>query len=383
MKEQPAILGGEAVCADGPPKWPLVDLQVQQAMEKAFAKGTWGQYFGEETGLLQEALCQYLGLQEVQLCCSGTIAGELALQGVKVAAGDEVILAAYDFKANFMNITKVGATPVFVDLTSENCQLSTNQLEAAITPQTKAIIVSHLHGGLVAMSQVMKIARKHHISVIEDACQATGAMVEGKPAGTWGNVGFYSFGGSKLLTAGRGGAVFSNQPEIMQRIKIYSHRGNDAYPLTELQAALLLPQLAMLDERNFQRTKSVTLLAQLLDDEPGLNLFQNNLPQSQPAYYKVGMQYDATAFAGLTAEQFARAMRAEGFAIDRGFRALHLVHRRKTFRVAKSLKEANRADQQILVLHHPLLLEDNNILHQLITALKKVRLFAAKIASLD
>src|SRR5207245_1882948 len=134
--------------------------------------------------------------------------------------------------------------------------------ETAIGPKTRAVIVSHLHGGIVPMSQVMAIAAAHGLRVIEDAAQVPGAIIQGRKAGTWGDVGILSFGGSKLLTAGRGGAILTRQADTYQRARLGLHRGDHLCPLSELQAAVLLPQLDQLDARNRQRTENVRLLVE-------------------------------------------------------------------------------------------------------------------------
>ena len=115
-----------------------------------------------------------------------------------------MILAAYDFPGNFRSVEAVGARPVLVDIDPRTWCLDSGRIAAAVSPATRAVIVSHLHGGLADMAQICEIASAHHLSVIEDACQAAGAQVQGRPAGAWGDAAVLSFGGSKLLTAGRG-----------------------------------------------------------------------------------------------------------------------------------------------------------------------------------
>src|SRR5262249_38185003 len=149
---------------------------------------------------------------------------------------------AYDYPGNFLSVHNVGAQPVLVDVASQNWNLDLQSLEAAIGPSTKVILASHLHGGVVAMAEVMEIARRRGLAVIEDAAQMPGAMVQGRKAGTWGDVGILSFGGSKLLTAGRGGAILTPHAQMQQRAKLVQHRGNWVCPMSELQAAVLLPQ---------------------------------------------------------------------------------------------------------------------------------------------
>jgi dTDP-4-amino-4,6-dideoxygalactose transaminase len=236
------------------------------------------------------------------------------------------------------------------------------------------------------------------LPVIEDACQMPGARVHGHVAGRWGDVSVLSFGGSKLLTAGRGGALLTHEPDLMQRVRLYSHRGNEAYPLSELQAAILLPQVEALSERNRKRAENLAALCELLGDDSGLTAFRNpgeepaasdpdaanvrgTSLESQPGYYKLGFQYDPTAFAGLSRDAFAAAMRAEGIALDPGFHALHLIHGKRRFRAVGKLPVATDADARVLTLHHPVLLEDAVAMRQVAAAVAKMRAFAGEIAS--
>ena len=348
-----------------PPVWPLPDEDVEAALRRAFADGSWGKYHGPNCRELAERLATLHGSEHVVLTCSGTAAVELALHGLNVAANDEVILAAYDFEGNFKNVLTVGAKPVLVDVDVRTGQLDVSQLEAARSPRTKAIIVSHLHGGVVVMPDVRAFADQHGIAVIEDACQMPGAMVQGRVAGTWGDVGVLSFGGSKLLTAGRGGALVTRDGGIAQRIRVHTQRGNDAYPLSELQAAVLVPQLNRLAERNQLRAENVSRLLALLSDVAGLRCFVEAAElgdprrarslETRPGFYKLGFWFDAVAL-GCSRDDFACAMRAKGIALDPGFRALHRTHARGRFRAVNDLPNATLADESILVLHHPVLL---------------------------
>lgn len=375
----PAILGGAAVRPQGPPDWPGSDPAVSAAVERALADGTWGKYHGPHCSQLAQRLADYHECEQAVLCSSGTAAIELALRGLKVGSGDEVILAAYDFKGNFQDVLTVGATPVLVDVTVGNSNLDPDVLEEAIGPRTRAIIASHLHGGVVPMSAVMEISRRSGVPVIEDACQMPGAVIEGKIAGTAGDVGIHSFGGSKLLSAGRGGALVTNDAELVQRARLYSHRGNEAYPLSELQAVALLPQLEQLDDRNERRQNNADRLRQLLSDRPGLTAFDNSATTALPGYYKFGFSYDADAFAGLPRDTFSAALRAEGIAVDPGFRALHRIHSRRRFRAVGNLHNAERADECVLTLHHPVLLGADEDIDQIAVAIDKIRRHATML----
>jgi dTDP-4-amino-4,6-dideoxygalactose transaminase len=241
----------------------------------------------------------------------------------------------------------------------------------AVGPATRAIIVSHLHGGVVPMRAIMDFAAAHGLRVIEDAAQCPGAMIQGRKAGTWGDVGILSFGGSKLLSAGRGGAFLTRQADVHQRARLALNRGNVVCPLSELQAAVLLPQIDKLDARNQQRATSVAYLEKSLHRIPGLRLFRNRGEGTTPSYYKVGWQFDSALF-GLTRERMVAAVRAEGIALDEGFAALHVGRSARRYRAAGSLAHADRAHRGTVVLHHPVLLGPTAALDEVALAIRKV-----------
>lgn len=389
----PALLGGTPVCPQGPPSWPLPDPDVQASLEAAIAAGAWGHYQGEQVRALESELAAYHKLPHALTCASGTLAVEVALRALPVAPGDEVLLAAYDYEANFLSIHALGAKPVLVDVDPVNWQLDPAQLEAAISPQTKAVICSHLHGGLVPMPEVMAIARRRGIGVVEDAAQAIGAVVNGRPAGTWGDVGILSFGGSKLLCAGRGGALLFSEAPLFQRAKRWLHRGLQAWAaLSELQAAALRPQLRKLPAATHTRWQRVQQLLndlKLLQEQEGLDTSPSSQPKANsgsdqwglaafrtsansiPAYYKLGFRYDPVRF-GLPRDVFVAALRAEGIAFDAGFRALHVGRSPSRFRAVGELTHATEAHQSCVMLHHPVLSCDRAAVQQVAEAIQKV-----------
>jgi dTDP-4-amino-4,6-dideoxygalactose transaminase len=360
----------------------MPDEDVHQALNAAYRDGSWGKYQGVYVEQLEKQLAQYHDLEFAATCGSGTFAVELALRALKVGPGDEVILAAYDYGGNFLSVHAVGAMPVLVDVDPDNWNLDLVPLREAIGPNTRAVIVSHLHGGLVPMCEVMEIATERGLRVIEDAAQAPGAVVQGRKAGAWGDIGILSFGGSKLLTAGRGGAFLTRHADVCQRARLWLHRGNHVCPLSELQAAVLLPQLDKLDARNQQRAANVQLLSEKLRArEIPLRPFSNRCAHCEPGYYKVGFQYNPADFKGLSRERFLAAMRAEGIAFDEGFHALHVGRSPSRFRQVGSLVEASKANDRVVVLHHPVLLGAPTDIEQIVYALSKIQFHADALAS--
>jgi perosamine synthetase len=375
----PALLGGAPIRPQGPPDWPLADESIGAAMREAFLDGSWGRYHGGRVAALEQRLAELHGVPHVFTCGSGTFAVELALRSLKVGAGDEVVMAAYDYPGNFLCVHAVGARPVLVDVDAGNWNLAPENLSEAMGPATRALLVSHLHGGLVPMRQIMELAGRHNVAVIEDAAQAPGARVEGRMAGTWGDVGVLSFGGSKLLTAGRGGAMLTRHAAAAQRARLWLQRGNHLCPLSELQAAVLDPQLDRLAERNGQRLRAARFLTEQLRDVPGLWPFRNRpLEDCSPSYYKLGFQYDAEAF-GLSRERFVAALRAEGIAVDEGFRALHVERSPSRWRGVAPLAQAERAHAGSVVLHHPVLLGGEDEWMQVVQAVVKIHAHAAQL----
>lgn len=343
------------------PAWPPADPDVLTALERAYADGSWGRYHGPNSLKLSETLAEMFGVEHVALCCSGTFAVELALRGMKVGPGDEVILAGYDFPGNFRAIEAVGALPVLVDVDPENWNLGAASLPAACSKKTRAVLVSHLHGGLAPMREIVALAAERGLAVVEDACQAPGAIVSGRPAGSWGDVGVLSFGGSKLLTAGRGGAILTRHADVRQRAKIFCEQGNHAFPLSELQAAVLLPQLAKLQARNLRRLAAVERLWHGLAGIAGLRPLVNRVEPAQPAFYKVGMQYCPEELGGQPRDAFIAAAQTAGLALDAGFRGFALRSPRRC-RIAGELLESRRAAVSSLLLHHPLLLQPDELI---------------------
>jgi dTDP-4-amino-4,6-dideoxygalactose transaminase len=352
--------------------WPIDDGDVRAALERVSRDGSWGKYQGAHTTALSQRLSEMHGIQHITLCSSGTVAVELALRGLKIGVGDEVILAGYDFPGNFRAIETVGGRPVLVDIDPRTWCLDAALLEEAVSPATKAIIASHLHGGMAAMRDIMVFARNHGVAVVEDACQAPGATVNGRLAGTWGDVAVLSFGGSKLLTAGRGGAVLTRH-EIHQRIKVYSHRGNGAFPLSELQAAVLLPQLDKLVARNEQRRRAIRRLQEIVGQASVLRPLSNS-SDAAPSFYKFAWLY-AESGRWPREELLAKAQERR-VPVDAGFRGFARRTERRC-RQGTTLTNAASAAERTVLLHHPLLLCADGELERVAAELRQLAIQAA------
>lgn len=369
-----AIEGGPPAITSGPFPWPLESDAVRESLEEAYASGDWGRYHGQRCDRLKESLQRLLGVAHSQLTCSGTIAVELALRAVGVKAADRVVLAGYDFPGNFRAIEAVGARPVLVDIDADGWRIDADAIEQASadgrTHGVTAVVVSHLHGTHAPMRRLTRLADRFGWKIVEDACQSPGAVVDGRPAGSWGAAGVLSFGGSKPLTAGRGGAVVTDDPTIAQRAKVFAGRGNDAYALSELQAAVLLPQVTALTDQNKKRSVAAARLSEQTAGIPGLHT-----PASPPApdiavYYKRGWRLSDARLRSARPE-LIRALQAEGLAIDAGFQGFTVRSQRRCDRLG-DLPQSQQASKDTLLLHHPILLAAPHSIQQAALAMRKV-----------
>lgn len=213
---------------------------------------------GPEVKSFEEKMAEYCGAKFAIGVASGTDALLLALRSCGVGIGDEVITTTFSFFATAGVITRLGATPVFVDIDPDTYNMAQEQIEKKITKKTKAIMPVHLYGQCADMDPIMQIAKKHNLKVVEDAAQAIGSKYKGKKAGTLGHFGCFSFFPSKNLgAAGDGGMVVTNDPEMADLVRILRvHGAKPKYyhsmvgynsRLDTLQAAILSVKLKHLD----------------------------------------------------------------------------------------------------------------------------------------
>lgn len=342
-------------------QWPLPDDErIREALLQAYEDGSWGRYEGPHGDRLEEELAAYHGVRHILLCASGTIAVQIALRALQLPKASEVILAGYDFPGNFRAIQDCGLVPHLVDLQEGTWCLDPQEVERAISAKTSAIVASHLHGCLADLPRIKALAQTQGVVFVEDACQAPGATLAGQRAGTWGDIGVLSFGGSKLLTAGRGGALLTNRTDLYQRAKIYCERGNHAFPLSQLQAAVLVPQMAQLDAWNRIRMRSIQLLRERLRMHSDQLRPAPWRPDWTPSFYKHGW----LGISKSLVERLVRQAEVEGIPLTSGFRGFH---RRPLSQAARtgSLDIARIAAERTLLLHHPILLQEEQAIHWL------------------
>ena len=285
---------------------PLVDLHAQYVplkdeifseMEKVFE--SMHLFLGENVQALEKDFAQFCGAQFGIGVSDGTAALQIILRALGIGPGDEVITVSQTFIATAEAIVLAGAIPVFVDIKGDTCLMDVDEVEAKITPRTKAILPVHLYGQTVDMDPLLKIASRHHLKVIEDACQAHGASYKGSRAGSLGDAAGFSFYYSKNLGAlGEGGFITTSDPEIARKARMIRDHGSERRyyhdlvgfngRLDEIQAVVLRAKLPHLVEYNELRRKHALRYNELLSSLPVITPIER--PDNQHIYHMYVIQ---------------------------------------------------------------------------------------------
>lgn len=265
---------------------PFVDLaalyrEIQAEIDAAISRVLHSGWYilGPEVERFEEEFAGYCGVLYAIGVASGTDALHLALRALSIGLGDEVITVAHTAVATVAAIELSGAHPVFVDVDPETYTINPTRITAAINEHTRAIIPVHLYGHPADMEPILEIADHHNLRVIEDCAQAHGAQYRGRPVGSWGDVGAFSFYPTKNMGAlGDGGAVVTANAELADRLRLLRQYGwRERYVsestgfnsrLDEIQAAILRVKLHYLDGWNSARRQWSARYAQLLADTP-------------------------------------------------------------------------------------------------------------------
>jgi len=238
----------------------ITELEIQYATD-AVTHG-WGERCYEYIARFEAAFQAHLGVKYAIATSSCTGALHMGLAALGIGPGDEVILADINWIASAAPITYLGARPVFVDILADSWCLDPAQVEAAITPQTKAIIAVHLYGNLCDMQALLALGKQYNLPVIEDAAEAIGSVYQGQRAGTMGTFGTFSFHGTKTLTTGEGGMFVTQDRNLYEHVLALSNHGRRPqqskqfwpdligykYKLSNVQAAIGCAQLERIEE---------------------------------------------------------------------------------------------------------------------------------------
>lgn len=252
----------------------------------------------------ERAFASYVGVPHAMALPSCTSGLHLALAAMEIGPGDEVIVPEITWIATAAPINYVGAKPVFVDVDATTWCMSPESLEAAITPRTKAIITVDLYGNMADYDRILAIAKKHDLRVIEDAAEAAGARYQGGRAGSFGDVGVFSFHGSKTLTTGEGGMLVTRDQKLFDRANFLRDHGRAPgdfsfensevafkYKMSSMQAALGLAQTERLDELIAKKREIFRWYSERLAGIPGI-LLNNPGPGVDGTYWMVSIVWE-------------------------------------------------------------------------------------------
>jgi perosamine synthetase len=305
----------------------------------------------------EKLFANYLDLKYAIALPSCTSAIHLSLLALDISAGDEVIVPDVTWIASAAPINYVGATPVFADIDPQTWCISAESLESYITPKTKAIIPVNLYGGMPNMDEILAIAKKYNLAVIEDAAESIGSEYHGRKSGSFGDTGVFSFHGSKTLTTGEGGMLVTDREDIYQRVLFLRDHGRKPgdklfyntevgykYKMSSMQAALGLAQLERIEELIDRKRRIFSWYQAELDFIPGL-ILNYEPPNTKNTYWMVTAIIDPKL--GIDKHRLMDEMRKEKIDTRPFFYPLSSLPAYEHLSSAKLAHDRNRYSYQI------------------------------------
>lgn len=332
-----AIDGGTPIHDGVWPTWPpAVDDEQRRLVNEVLESGLWGSNTGALSEQFAQRFAQVHGASRGVNVTNGTIALFIALRAAGVGPGDEVIVPAYTFVACATSVLLLGATPVIADVDPDHLHLSAETIEAALSDRTRAIMVVHLAGSPAPMTEILELASNRDLVVIEDSAQAHGAHYRGRPVGSIGNLGTFSFQSSKAMTAGEGGLIVTNDHALADTVwslcnvgrelgGAWYHHASIGWNLrtTEFQAAILLPWIDRLEGEIAVREEFVSTFSTSLD-EAGTDAVIVADPKgtTRNSRHLMMIRLGLGVERSYNREWVARALDAEGVSVDLGYPSL-------------------------------------------------------------
>ncbi len=339
LAEPPALLGGKPVRTQSWPTWPIWKPETdEKQLLEVIRSGVWSR--AAVVNEFEAKWAETVGAKRSLAVMNGTNALITALMQLDIRGGDEVLIPPYTFIGTVAPVIATGAMPVFVDVDPETFQIDPAKIEAKITPRTKAIIPVHILGLPANMPQILAIAKKHNLAVIEDACQAHMAEINHQKVGTFGDAGCFSFQNSKNLAIGEAGAIVSNNDLFMDKCFSYHNYGNpfgmasgvigagtiiqgNKQRITEYQAAIGLAQLKRLDAETTLRNENAAYLKAKIQKIPGVVPYKLYDNVTRAAFHLFPFRYKKEGFKGLSRDTFLKALSAEGIPCSKGYATLN------------------------------------------------------------
>jgi dTDP-4-amino-4,6-dideoxygalactose transaminase len=326
-----AITGGKPLRTTPFTKWPMATKEEGRALDDVLKGSNWGgqPFPGKHASAFAKKFAKLHTAKYAQCVNTGTVAIQAALKAIGIKPGDEVVAPAYTWEGTVGPVLLLNAVPVFVDIDPDTYCLDAKLIEKAITPKTKAILPVHLGMRFADMDEILRIAAKHNLKVIEDCAHAHGGMWKGKGAGSMGDLGAFSFQSSKLITSGEGGAVITNNLEYMEKVQSYINAGRASvtdqfhhriigfnYRLGEFQAAVLGPQLDRLPKQAKLRAANMKHLETRLQGTAGIGLLKPDPRITRLAPYGYVLKYFPGQAKDIPRAAFVAALQLEGIPCD-------------------------------------------------------------------
>ena len=325
-----AINGGRAVRKKPFLLGPVFGEEEISAVTKVLRSGKW--WYGEKVKEFEERYAAFQQARYGVTATNGTAALEIALISAGIGAGDEVIIPSYSFIATATAVLQANAIPIFCDIEEETFNIDTEKIAALVNDKTKAIIPVHFAGLPCDMDRINKIAARHSLKVIEDACHSWGSQWKDKGTGALGDAGVFSFQMSKNITAGEGGIILTDNAELADRCRSYSNCGRvkdkpwyehhiiaGNYRMTEIQAAILLVQIKRLEEQTVQRERNADYLTERLASIPFIQLVKRDARVTRRAYHMFIFRYLPQQLKHVARAKFIAALNAEGIPASPGY----------------------------------------------------------------
>ncbi len=298
---------------------------------------------GPELEKFERRVAAYAGTQHAIGVSSGTAALHLCLRALGIGPGDEVITTPFSFVASANAILYQRARPVFVDIEPDRLNIDPDRIEAAITSRTKAILAVHTFGQAASMSAILDIAQRHGLMLIEDACEAIGAIHNGRRVGSLGDAGAYAFYPNKQMTTGEGGMIVTDRDDVAEaahQLRNQGRAGNDwfehealgyNYRLAEIPSALGIEQLKRLDDMTARRAEIAHAYSRRFADHGDLILLPEAAENCAISWFVYVVRL-AERFTREDRDQIAASLQRRGIGCGRYFAPIHLQpHYRREF----------------------------------------------------
>ncbi|MDB6016446.1 MAG: btrR [Pedosphaera sp.] len=327
-----ALKGGTPIRTQPFTSWPIVGDEERKLLLEVFDSGVWS-FGGPKEAEFAKKFGAFTGAKESLCVSNGSVSLEIALRALGVGPGDEVIVPALTWHATAWAVVQVGATPVFADISEKDWCIDPAQIRAKITPRTRAIIPVHLYAQIAEMDEILEIAKKNSLFVLEDCAHTHGSRWGDQGVGTLGNIGSFSFQQSKGMTGGEGGILTTNDEELAWKIYGLKNCGRPwrdgragfggNYRITEFQAAVLLPQLERFEKQLATKTENIRIFREHLEKVTGITALKPKARVTRQGLYGFGLRLDPAAFGNVPQDIIISAIKAEGVPIQAPYNVVY------------------------------------------------------------